>query len=310
MNTDFSYIRYLKAKKSIDDRFLNRYVYSTMLKHLPCQYPDKPLHILEIGSGIGTMIERLIDWDLLHHINYTTVEIDINFINEGISRLQTYASENNWHFNIDSENTREQNIHMKKQSRSIELRFIHGDFQQEQYTGGVIPDQDLVIAHTMLDIFNLPTAVEKIISLLKPNGIFWFTMNYDGLTRFIPRLEGELDQKIELLYNNSMDKKDCNERPRGGSKAGSRMFDVINRSGGSLLAAGSSDWIITPVDKGYTEDEIYFIRSILFTVVSALQDHPELGDRELESWLENRLEQLEKGELSFIAHQLDFVGHK
>ncbi len=50
------------AKKSVDDRSLNLGVYQKLTEALAAGNLRVPLNILEIGCGIGTMIERLWDW--------------------------------------------------------------------------------------------------------------------------------------------------------------------------------------------------------------------------------------------------------
>ncbi len=59
---EYSFIRYLAAKKSVDDRALNRHVWETLKSSLAAQVAETPVRILEIGAGIGTMVERLLDW--------------------------------------------------------------------------------------------------------------------------------------------------------------------------------------------------------------------------------------------------------
>jgi hypothetical protein len=61
----YSFIRYLEAKKSVDDRAINRHVWQVLSGSLPQTSPEKPLRIVEMGAGIGTMIERMIEWELL-----------------------------------------------------------------------------------------------------------------------------------------------------------------------------------------------------------------------------------------------------
>ena len=59
---NYSFTRYLEAKKGIDDRSLNRHVWNALVQRLERSKstPDKPIQILEIGAGIGTMIERML----------------------------------------------------------------------------------------------------------------------------------------------------------------------------------------------------------------------------------------------------------
>ena len=55
----YSFARYLTAKKSVDDRALNRHVWQSLVAALPRATPEQPLQILEVGAGLGTMVERL-----------------------------------------------------------------------------------------------------------------------------------------------------------------------------------------------------------------------------------------------------------
>ena len=52
--------RYLSAKKSVDDRALNQHVWQSLHAALCIQSePAAPLRVIEIGAGIGTMVERM-----------------------------------------------------------------------------------------------------------------------------------------------------------------------------------------------------------------------------------------------------------
>ncbi len=65
----YSFIRYLAAKKSVDDRALNQHVCQSLNRTLSQpDYQRAPLKVLEIGSGIGTMLERLLDWNVLKNV--------------------------------------------------------------------------------------------------------------------------------------------------------------------------------------------------------------------------------------------------
>ena len=71
---EFSFIRYLAAKKDLDDRSLNRHVRETLARHLLETRKTPPLRVLEVGCGIGTMLERLLDWQLLPEAAYTGID--------------------------------------------------------------------------------------------------------------------------------------------------------------------------------------------------------------------------------------------
>ncbi len=93
--TDYSFTRYLAAKKSIDDRSLNRYVWEQLAAALPPASPDNPLRVIEIGAGIGTMIERALEWGLLHNADYTALDNQPENLAAARLRLEAWANSRN-----------------------------------------------------------------------------------------------------------------------------------------------------------------------------------------------------------------------
>lgn len=71
---EYSFLRYLAAKKTVDDRALNGHVWNTLANRLPRPTPEQSLRVLEIGAGIGTMVERVIERRLFTHAHYTAVD--------------------------------------------------------------------------------------------------------------------------------------------------------------------------------------------------------------------------------------------
>ena len=58
----------------------------------------------------------------------------------------------------------------------------------------------------------------------------------------------------------------------------------------------------------YHADEAHFLRCIVQTIHDELKRHEEVPSEVLSQWTELRLSQIQRGELVYIAHQLDFVG--
>jgi hypothetical protein len=166
------------------------------------------------------------------------------------------------------------------------------------------------VAHAFLDLLDLDTAVPLLFSLLKPGGWFSFTLNFDGATIFLPVVAPDLDALVEKLYHGTMDSRLVDGKPSGSSLTGRRLFSVIPRCGGAILAAGSSDWVVFPGPKGYPHDEAYFLHYLVHTVEGALRGHPLLERESLGWWASQRHRQIARGELVYLAHQLDFFGIK
>jgi hypothetical protein len=168
---------------------------------------------------------------------------------------------------------------------------------------------DLLIAHAFLDLMDVPTTLPLLFSLLKPGGLFYFTIVFDGATILQPEIDPALDAQIERLYHQTMDQRVIKNQRSGDSQAGRHLFHHLQAAGAELLDAGSSDWVIFagPSD-GYQADEAYFLHFIIHTIDTALARHPHLDTNHFNAWITQRHEQIEQGKLVYIAHQLDFVG--
>jgi SAM-dependent methyltransferase len=299
------YIRYLAAKKALDDRSLNRRVWDQLVQAVRNRSNLNPLRVLEVGCGIGTMLERLLDWGLLTRVAYTGIDMEAEFINEARRRLHGYAAEQNDNLAVP------QGAPMQITTPNLDIRvtlecinlfdFIERE-QGKSYW-------NLLIAHAVLDLIDLPTALPRLLSLLVPGGLFYFTLNFDGATILEPPVEPDLDRLIETLYHRTMDTRRCQDRPAGSSFTGRRLLSSLAALKARLLAAGSSDWIVFPGTDGYPADEAFFLHAIIDTIGRALHHHLELEPGRLEDWLGRRHCQIDSNELIYIAHQLDVLGY-
>ena len=137
------------------------------------------------------------------------------------------------------------------------------------------------------------------------NGLAWLTINFDGMSTLQPVLDRELDETIERLYHASMDARSTG----GDSLTGRRLFEHLRSVNAEVLAAGASDWVVYPNNGTYPADEKYFLQYILHFFESALRECNELDAGTLGRWLAKRQEQIECGELVYIAHQMDYLVH-
>jgi hypothetical protein len=97
-------------------------------------------------------------------------------------------------------------------------------------------------------------------------------------------------------------------RPTGGdSRAGRHLFSHLQMAGAQVLAAGASDWVVHSVNGKYPADEAYFLHFILHFFEESLTGHPELNAAAFANWIKERRAQIERGELVYIAHQMDFL---
>ena len=303
---DYSYTRYLAAKKTVDERALNRQVFEALARALRPRRDGSPLAFLEIGCGIGTMIERLWDWGILANARYLALDLDPDNISEALARVPAFFQERGGQV----EQMREREWRITGPDLSITLSFEVVDvfdFMAREVGLGTF---DVLVAHAFLDLVDLNRVLPGLLAFLKPEGWFYFTLNFDGATTLLPLLDPDLDALIERLYHGTMDERRVKGRPAGASRTGRLLFSVLPDAGGRVLAAGSSDWVVFPGPAGYPADETYFLHHIIHTVEQALQGQPLLEGSTLQDWASRRHRQIEGGELIYMAHQLDFFGVK
>jgi SAM-dependent methyltransferase len=294
------FLRYLAAKKSIDDRSLNKFVWEQLKLALSTQKPDAPVKILELGCGIGTMVERLLEWGLVEKVGYLGIDSQAENIQAAKKRLRDWGSKNNYQVRFKSDQ-----ITLSKGSRSWNVCFQESDVTTFQTKSRCY---DLLIANAFMDLINVPSILKQFETWLSPGGLFYLTINFDGVTIFEPISDLKREAKLISLFHQSMDERRVNGQHSGDSQTGRHMFTHLWGVRASILSAGASDWVVYPGNNGYPADEAYFLHCILDFFEHTLKGHPDLKQGELQNWLEERHKQIERAELTYIAHQLDFLG--
>ncbi len=272
------FLRYLAAKKTMDDRALNKDVWRALRDHLPAEPA-----VLEVGAGIGTMVERLVEQGFIERGRYTAVD----------------------HHPPNIALARQRLVHLPP---TLYLELVADDLFA--FAGRVHGRDrwDVLIAHAVLDLLDIPTALPVLFSLLKPGGLFYFSLNFDGATILEPAIDPPFDALVEQLYHRTMDERLVGGRPSGDSRSGRHLFTHLKNHGAEILAAGSSDWVVWARHGRYPADEAYFLHFIIHTIHGALQGHPDLDTAQFNHWIAQRHTQIESGELVYIAHQIDFLG--
>lgn len=277
---NYSFARYLRAKRAIDDRSLNEGVW----RQTRAMLPPRSLDVLEVGAGAGAMLERLVKYDLWPDGGrYTAVD-------------------------VAEDNTVAARMRFAGLPLPFLLELETADAHDFARSARGRRAWDLLIAHAFLDLMDTTRLLPELFSLLRPRGVFYFTINFDGLTALEPTVDPDYDELIITLYHRSMDERTVGGQPTGGSRAGRKLFSEIPAAGGEILAAGSSDWTVYPGRDGYRDEEAYFLHHMLHFFENSLTGRPELDPGRFAAWLARRRAQIDAAELVFIAHQIDVCG--
>ena len=298
--------RYLTSKKTVDDRALNHAVMASLRNEAAALAADRgaqPLRVLEIGAGIGTMVARLADNGVISRAQYQLCDVDPRLLREARGWLLAWASERGLATGSQGDTLRLSSTQGPEVDLSVS--FLPMELGQLLERRGGLPPVDVVIANAFLDLVDVPTILPPLFELLVADGLGFFTINFDGETIFLPEQPG--DEACIGAYHRSMDQRVRFGRPAGESKAGRRLFGHLRAAGATVLAAGSSDWVVHAGPDGYPADEGFFLHTILDTVEEALGARREIEPALLMEWMQQRRLQVETGELVYIAHQLDYL---
>ena len=199
------------------------------------------------------MIERMLDEGLLDSAIYIAVdEMEENRIHAR-KRMRAWAADHGMIFVEHSVDKWE----ISGRDKRIEIGFKNEDFFD--FASGEKGKFDLIIASAFLDLVDIQLTLPMMAGLLEKGGLFYFTINFDGLTVLEPVIDEELDELILRQYHKTMDERLINGKRSGDSRAGRHLFTCLKEAGMQILDAGSSDWVVFAGPNGYRPDETYFL---------------------------------------------------
>jgi hypothetical protein len=203
----------------------------------------------------------------------------------------------------------------RKEGSHIRVQFLLGELLDPGTTGSLHPF-DCITAHAFMDLIPLDRGVSIIRRLLKSGGVFYATLNYDGLTVLLPEYGDPGFERLLLrIYNRSMESRRSRGRKTGGSLSGRRLYQALLDGAFRILGVGPSDWSVFPSGGRYNEEQRIFLTAILSMIEGEARRHrrktgggtPAVDPQRLDLWYSERLEAVQNHRLSLIVHQLDLL---
>jgi SAM-dependent methyltransferase len=292
--------RYLESKRSVDDRALSRRVRERLLAALP----SDP-RIVEAGCGTGVTVSRLRSWGI-DSGRYLGVDTDARIVAFARDVRPKALRRRGYRVaaRTDRTGSPDETDWNGPTGRpgagftvaDLDVAFATADALE---TLEAVSDCDLVVAQAFADLVPLSRFVSAVESALRPGGLAYVPITFDGGTIFQP--DHPDDDAVEAAYHASID-----ARWGRDVRAVRHLIDLLGRRAGTLLAIGSSDWIVRPRGSRYPADERYFLSRILGFVEEAVGSSSHSVDG-FDSWLATRREQLAAGSLTYVAHQYDLL---
>ncbi|WP_158058008.1 class I SAM-dependent methyltransferase [Halorussus halophilus] len=290
--------RYLSAKRTVDDRALNRRVEGRLAAELSGR---ESLCAFEVGCGIGTTIERLLTeaW-LPDEVRYTAIDRREANVAIARKRLPERAAAQGY-----AVGERDEKLVFSRGKRQVSVEFVVGDafdVLAESRAGSV----DLVVAQSFADLVGPLDALGAFRNALASGGVAYLPLTFDGETAFEPVADREFERRLVRTFHDHLDES-------GDSRAGRHLLSSVSENG-EVLAVGSSDWVVRPGKKKgkggasvYPADEAYFLHCIVSMVSGAVEKEGTVRSEQVEQWRKERESQISAGELVYVAHQLDLL---
>jgi len=281
--------RYLESKRSVDDRALSTRVRDRFLAELP-PAPE----IIEAACGTGVTVPRLLSWGV-DAGRYRGIDADERIV--PFARWVRPRELRRAGYDLDANATaRTAGADPDFVADDLAVSFAVGDaLEVLEATAGA----DAVVAQAFADLVPLPGLVSAVEAALRPGGVAYLPITFDGGTILQP--DHPADDAVEAAYHAAID-----ARPGRDARAGRHLLDLFRRRDGDLLAAGSSDWVIRPRGGAYPADERYFLDRLLGFVAETVPA-ADRGVEGFDDWLATRRDQLAAGELTYVAHQYDLL---
>jgi SAM-dependent methyltransferase len=309
---EFSFARYLAAKETVDDRALHRPTLDRLAADLSALAArrDGPIRVLEVGCGLGSMLRRLLDRELLPgRVSYLGVDADGDLVEAARERTRDWASSLDPSWTAGGAGRPADPLVLRPgdggsaadDSARVEAAFRTAD--AFAFADATDRTWDVAIAAAFLDVVDPARAVARLAPL--SGGRLYAPITFDGVTDFAGGDDPPDDGAVIEAYHATMHGPD-----RGGPRTGRALFDHVAAAGGSVRAAGGSDWLVHPP---YPDDEAYFLHHILDTVesavLSALDDDTagsvDLDPETVRDWADRRHRAVADGSLRYLAHNLD-----
>ena len=289
-------VPYLTAKRTVDDRALNRRVWDQFVSGLESRASgvDRPIRIVELGAGVGSMIARLGDWEqLTGTISYRAVDVDDACVSAARERVPEWLSAAGYATTVDDET-----LIAEQGDTRFEITVECADART------VRDEADAVIAAAFLDIIDPARLLSSLHDVLRPGGMLYAPCTFDGATHFSPAHPD--DDRIERLYHRHMD--EIRELP-GSSRAARDVIEQAPKHEYTVTATGGCDWVVGARTGTYPAEEASFLEHLLETIDGALADYApaDLDPSVREEWVSTRRTQLANEEFGMVAHHLDIL---
>lgn len=294
---------YLDIKSALDGHSLNAQVYSAFLEALRGR---ERLDCLDIGVGTGASLWRLLNANLSADLNVTAVGRDAELLGLAFRRTLVLLRARGYAVETPGDT----DLRAQRGACRVAIDFVAADLRDLD-PGGEAGRFDAVIAQQALELLPLAGVAGRVGHWLKPRGMFYAPLNYDGGTSLFPGYqEREVEERILAAYDAAVERRQVWDREGGGVRAGQRLYEALADRGFEPVAYGSSDWSLTPVRRAYRDREQLCLVELLKAIRDEAAGADGLAGETVGGWYVDRLRDIGRGRLGLVVHRLDVLAQK
>ena len=298
MSVDFQ--AYLDAKFPLDERSLNRDVRALFEALLGERAAAR---LLDIGAGTGASLDRLLALPGPARLEVTFVDRDGELLDLARRRAEPKLAAAGFAVGADREP-----LQARRATQTLTLAYRAADLGD--YRPAATGHWDGIIAHALMDLLPPGRMARRMRDWLKPGGLVYATLNYDGGTVLFPGFHDAGFEDAVLAHYDASMARQLDGEACGGAQSGRRLHAALLAAGFELLAYGSSDWNITPCRGAYRDDDARCLRALLDMIHDEAQRSGRFDAGTLDAWWQLRREQIDGRQLGLIIHQLDLLARK
>ncbi len=301
------YAPFLHAKRTVDERARNERIWRLAVGVLEEAPADRPLRVLELGAGVGGMVERLLGTTTTRSVHYTLVDNEPTHMDALGRELLEVAERQGLYF----ERADEHRFVMTHGLRRVDVILDQADVYAF-LDGASRGSFDLLIAQAFLDLFDIEPLLTRLIEVVAPGGGMYFPIMFDGVTSWLPVIDATFDARVEHLYHRSMDVRGAAAERAPRSHTGRHVaYELACRPEIAAVEVGGSDWVVgAPMGSDLPEMEACFLHELLDGYARELTGHPELDADRWQTWLTLRRRSVQTGSVMFFAHHLDLFARR
>eukprot|EP00985_Skeletonema_marinoi_P016222 scaffold8664_cov143-Skeletonema_marinoi.AAC.2 len=277
----FSDVKYLGAKNKVDAHAIDTSVWETLAQELSLRLQQKKngtLRVADLGAGMLSMLELFMNgggenerskasmFNLIRNILGSSGNSD-----NQLTELEYFAYESNTNlldgckeklWKLGFEEVTSNNWQLSLPNMKVTVHLLPKDFQNEQHPPESL---DLIMGCCFADLFEpdqLVLSLGRFAHKSSHPPLVYLPITFAGGTRFSsthPFAENEESNQLVPSDTTAFQMYARSLITHGHNLDPSRIVNAICNFGGSLIAKGSSDWIIDPKSNQYLwETMLYF----------------------------------------------------